>query len=80
MKDQKKYLLIKYEDLVAKKKTVLLKVFKFLNTLGMKFNLDMIKLNKVIKDTEFEKMKVKEQNEIFYEAVADKDGKRENIF
>ena len=40
----------------------------------------MIKLNKVIKDTEFEKMKVKEQNEIFYEAVADKDGKRKTFF
>ena len=80
LKDQKKYMLIKYEDLVVKKKTVLLKVFKFLNTLGMKFDLDMIKLNKVIKNTEFEKMKVKEQNEIFYEAVADKDGQRKTFF
>ena len=80
LKDQKKYLLIKYEDLITKKKTVLLKVFKFLSSLGMKFDLDMIKLNKVIKNTEFEKMKIKEQNEIFFEAVEDKDGKRKNFF
>ena len=80
LKDQKKYLLIKYEDLITKKKTVLLKVFKFLSSLGMKFDLDMIKLNKVIKNTEFEKMKIKEQNEIFSEAVTDKDGKRKNFF
>ena len=46
----------------------------------MNFNLDMIKLNKVIKNTEFEKMKIKEQNEIFSEAVTDKDGKRKNFF
>ena len=80
LKDQNKYLLIKYEDLIAKKKTVLLKVFKFLSSLGMKFDLDMIKLNRVIKNTEFEKMKIKEQNEIFSEAVTDKDGKRKNFF
>ena len=80
LKDQKKYLLIRYEDLITKKKTVLLKVFKFLSLLGMNFELDMIKLNKVIKNTEFEKMKIKEQNEIFSEAVTDKDGKRKNFF
>ena len=80
LKDQKKYLLIRYEDLITKKKTVLLKVFKFLSLLGMNFDLDMIKLNKVIKNTEFEKMKIKEQNEIFSEAVTDKDGKRKNFF
>tara|TARA_B100001175_G_scaffold94525_1_gene79993 strand:+ start:636 stop:1472 length:837 start_codon:yes stop_codon:yes gene_type:complete len=80
LKDQNKYLLIKYEDLITKKRTVILKVFKFLSSLGMKFDLDMIKLNKVIKSTEFEKMKIKEQNEIFFEAVADKDGKRKNFF
>ena len=78
---QKKYLLIKYEDLVTKKKTVLLKVFKFLNSLGMKTNIDMIKLNKVIKSTEFEKMKIKEQNEEFTEAMIDiKTGKRKIFF
>ncbi len=80
LKDQNKYLMIKYEDLITKKKTVLLKVFKFLSSLGMRFDLDMIKLNKVIKNTEFEKMKIKEKNEIFSEAVTDKDGKRKVFF
>tara|TARA_B100000963_G_scaffold309324_1_gene285216 strand:+ start:34 stop:876 length:843 start_codon:yes stop_codon:yes gene_type:complete len=80
LKDQNKYLLIKYEDLITKKRTVLIKVFKFLNSLGMKFNLDMVKLNKVIKNTEFEKMKIKEKNEIFSEAVTDKDGKKKVFF
>ncbi len=80
LKDQNKYLLIKYEDLITKKRTVLIKAFKFLNSLGMTFNFDMVKLNKVIKNTEFEKMKIKEENEIFSEAVTDKDGKRKVFF
>ena len=81
LKQENKYLLIKYEDLINKKKTVLLKVFKFLSSLGMKADLDMIKLNKVIKSTEFEKMKIKEQNEIFTEAMIEKKtGKRKAFF
>ncbi len=81
LKQENKYLLIKYEDLINKKKTALLKVFKFLSSLGMKADLDMIKLNKVIKSTEFEKMKIKEQNEIFTEAMIEKKtGKRKAFF
>jgi len=81
LKDQNKFLLIKYEDLINKKKTVLLKIFKYLDLLGLKSNLDMIKLNKAIKTTEFENMKKKEENETFYEAVIDsKTGKRKNFF
>jgi len=80
LKDQKRYLLIKYEDLITKKKTVLLRVFKFLNSLGMKFEIDMVKLNKVIKTTEFDKMKKKEENEIFYEAPLDIQNNKRKIF
>ena len=81
LKDQNKFLLIKYEDLINKKKTVLLKIFKYLDLLGLKSNLDMTKLNKAIKTTEFENMKKKEENETFYEAVIDsKTGKRKNFF
>ena len=77
----KKYFLIKYEDLVNKKKTSLLKIFKFLQSLGMKFNLDMIKLNKAIKSTDFNKMKIQEQKEDFKEALLDlKTGKRKIFF
>ena len=81
LKDQNKYLLIKYEDLINKKKTILLKIFKYLDLLGLKSNLDMTKLNKAIKTTEFKNMKKKEENETFYEAVIDsKTGKRKNFF
>ena len=81
LQNQKKYLLVKYEDLLNKKKTILLKIFKYLDSLGLKSNLDMIKLNKVIKTTEFESMKKKEENETFYEAVIDNNtGKRKNFF
>ena len=81
LQNQKKYLLVKYEDLLKKKKTVLLKIFKYLDSLGLKSSLDMIKLNKVIKTTEFESMKKKEENETFYEAVIDTNtGKRKNFF
>ena len=81
LKQHKKYFLIKYEDLIKNKKSIILKVFKFLNSLGMKFDIDMIKLNKVIKTTGFEKMKTKEQKETFTEAMIDeKTGKRKIFF
>ena len=61
LSNQNKYLLVKYEDLILKKKTTLLKIFKYLDTLGLKLDLDMIKLNKAIKSTEFENMKKKRE-------------------
>ena len=77
LSNQNKYLLVKYEDLILKKKTTLLKIFKFLVSLGLKIDVDMIKLNKAIKSTEFENMKKKEKNETFYEAVIENNtGKR----
>ena len=76
----KKYFLIKYEDLITNKKSIILKVFKFLNSLGMKFDIDMIKLNKVIKTTEFEEMKILEQKETFTEAMIDEKTGRRKIF
>ena len=80
-KGKNKYLLIKYEDLILKKKTILLKVFKFLNELGISHNLDIIKLNKAIKTTDFNRVKIKEQNETFIEALPDeKTGKRRVFF
>tara|TARA_B100000900_G_C20523562_1_gene693236 strand:- start:49 stop:894 length:846 start_codon:yes stop_codon:yes gene_type:complete len=76
-----KYLLIKYEDLVNKKKSTLLKVFKYLQTLGVEFKFDIVKLNKSIKATEFDKMKNLEKKEVFYEGVIDpKTGKRKVFF
>ena len=76
-----KYLLIKYEDLINKKKTTMLKILKFLDQLGMKSKLDIVKLNKAIKSTDFKKVKNLEQKEIFYEGVLDKNtGKRKTFF
>ena len=79
---KKKYLLVKYEDLVNKKKNTLLKIFRFLESLGVsKFKIDMLKLNKAIKSTEFDKMRDLEKKEIFYEGVLDtKSGKRKAFF
>jgi len=81
LENKNNYMLIKYEDLIAKKKTILLRVFKFLDSLGLKSKIDMIKLNKVIKSTEFENMKSKEKKETFSEATIDlKTGKRRTFF
>jgi len=79
----KKVLLIKYEDLIGeKKKTTLIKVFNFFKTLGMSDkSFDMEKLNKVIKSTEFNKMKELEKKQGFREATIDKKtGKRLTFF
>jgi len=75
-----KYLLIKYEDLVNKKKSTMLKIFKFLEKLGMKSQFDIVKLNKAIKSTDFKKVKNLEQNETFYEGVLDKKTGKRKIF
>ena len=76
-----RYLLIKYEDLINKKKTTMLKILKFLDQLGMKSQLDIVKLNKAIKSTDFKKVKNLEENETFYEGVLDnKTGKRKTFF
>ncbi len=79
-KKKNKYILIKYEDLISKKKTTLLKIFKFFDQLNIVHNLDMIKLNKAIKTTEFEKMKMKEQNETFIEALPDSQTGKRRVF
>ena len=76
-----KYLLIKYEDLINKKKTTMIKILKFLDQLGMKSQIDIVKLNKAIKSTDFSRVKNLEENETFYEGVLDaKTGKRKTFF
>jgi hypothetical protein len=75
-------LLIKYEDLVSKKKTTLLKIFKFIKNLtNNSFEIDMVKLNKSIKSTEFQKLKKLEEEKTFTESMIDNvTGKRRNFF
>ena len=76
-----KKLIIKYEDLIENKRRVLLKVFKFFETLGAKINLDMVKLNKIIKSTEFDRMKDLENKQDFQESMIDKKtGKKRAFF
>ena len=79
-KKKNKYFLIKYEDLISKKKTVLIRIFKFLNQVGFSHNLNIIKLNKAIKTTEFNLMKSKEEKETFSEALPDKETGKRRVF
>ena len=80
--EKNKYLLVKYEDLVNKKKSVLIKIFKFLNDLGtIKNEINMVKLNKTIKSTDFEKMKKMEKMGLFHESIIDdKTGEKKDFF
>ena len=75
-------LLIKYEDLVGKKKTTLIKIFKFIKNLtNNSFDIDMVKLNKSIKSTEFQKLKKLEEEKVFTESMIDNaTGKRRKFF
>ena len=77
-----RFMLVKYEDLVNKKKTTLIKIFKFIQTLNNEeLKIDMVKVNKVIKSTEFYKMKTLEQKQIFTESSIESDtGKRKVFF
>ena len=76
-----KVLFVKYEDLINKKKTTLIKIFKFIQKLGMQnLNLDMTKLNKVIKSTEFKVMQELERNQDFKEGVIDNKTKKRKTF
>ena len=77
-----KVLFVKYEDLLNRKKTTLIKIFKFLDELGFKnLKLDMAKLNKVIESSDFSTMQKLEKNEDFKEGVIDKEtGKRKTFF
>jgi hypothetical protein len=78
---KEKILIIKYEDLIENKKKVIKKVFKFFESLGVKIELDIIKLNKIIKSTEFKKMKDLESEKSFRESMADKvTGKKRPFF
>lgn len=76
-----KVLFIRYEDLVNKKKTILIKIFNFIKNLGMKnLTLDMNKLNRTIKSTQFEKMQNMEKKYDFKEGVVDPKSKKRKTF
>ena len=73
-KSNGKYLLIKYEDLIANKEQTLKKVLKFIHKLNnIKFEIDEVKLKNVIESTSFENMQNLEKDKGFIEARINKE-------
>ena len=79
---RKRFLLIKYEDLIFKKRETIEIIFNFLIKLGIKeFEIDNHKLDNVIKSTDFKKMKNLEKKDNFRESILDKNtGKNKDFF
>jgi hypothetical protein len=77
-----KTMLIKYEDLIENKKTLMIKIFKYFNKLEIySSKLDMEKLNRVLKSTEFKLMQKLEKTQDFTEGMIDKKtGTRKSFF
>ena len=70
----KKYLLIKYEDLIINKEEVLKKILKFIHKLkNIKSEINENKLKNVIESTSFENMKKLEKEKGFTEARTNKE-------
>ena len=68
-KENKKYLLIKYEDLINKKETTFLNILKFIHKLkNIKFLINQKKFTNVLTSTSFENMKKLETEKGFAEA------------
>ena len=81
-KFQERYLLVKYEDLIANPEEVFLKILEFIYMLNKKkFNLNKSKLNNVIKTTKFESMQLLEKKIGFNEAkINDQTGEKIPFF
>ena len=77
-----RYLLIRYEDMLADPEKILLKVLNFIYNLSKsKFLIDKIKLKNVLYSTKFEKMEKLEKEIGFHEANINKaDGKKIKFF
>ena len=76
-KQQNKYLLIRYEDLVSDRKKTFSKILNFIFKLrNLNLSLDENKLNNVIKSTSFENLQNLEKKNLFSENVEDKRGKK----
>ena len=71
-----KYLLIKYEDLIANREKTFLKILKFVfNLRGMNLSIDQNKLKNVLRTTSFDYLKNLEKEKGFRESMKSKDGK-----
>lgn len=72
-KSQKKYLLIKYEDLITNPESIFLKILKFIHVLNKsKLLINKEKLSNLLKTTSFEYMKNLENEKGFEETKLDK--------
>ena len=78
-KFNKKYLLIKYENLVNKPLEEFSKISKYLESL-LEIKIDSQKLQLAIDTNKFENLKAQEQNGNFFESVIDKNNKKKNFF
>ena len=80
-KSQGKYLLIKYEDLIADKEATLKKILKFIYKLkNINFEIDEIKLKNIIESTSFENMKNLEKDKGFEETRINIETKEKILF
>ncbi len=80
-KSQGKYLLIKYEDLIADKEATLKKILKFIYKLkNINFEIDEIKLKNIIESTSFENMKNLEKEKGFEETRINIETKEKILF
>ena len=81
LKKNKRYLLIKYEDLIKNKKENLKKILIFIKHLTkMNFEIDDNKILKIIDEIDFEKLKKLEIKHGFPEAQSDNIGNKINFF
>ena len=81
-KNQGRYLIVKYEDLVNDKDFIFRKILKFLHKLqGIKFQIHQNKFKNTIETTSFDKMKNLEKEMGFFEAKINlKTGKKIQFF
>ena len=68
-KNQGRYLIIKYEDLISDRDFVFRKILKFIYKIqGAKFKIDQKKFQNTIETTDFDRMKLLEKEKGFFEA------------
>ena len=80
-RENNRYLLIKYEDLISKREETFLKILRFLFKLrNINLAVDQNKLKNVINTTSFENLKKLEKQNGFTEHVIDKQGKKVVFF
>ena len=80
-KGVKKYLLIKYEDLMQEKEFNFRKILKFIKHLTkLEFEIDDNRIKKTINETEFKKLERLEQKFGFKESPKNKKGQRNKFF